>query len=154
MSSGLFNSFDKVSAKQWKQKIQADLDGADYNDSLIWKSGDGIDVKPFYHPEEAPEPAPLELPCGWNICEQLYVASAEKTNHTARKLLTRGAESLWFILPNEEIDLQVLFADIPAEIPVYLDCKFLSQDFTSKLVAYFSEKSHRIFLLTDIIGKL
>src|SRR5690606_35660708 len=89
-----------------------------------------------------------------NICEQLYVASAEKTNQTARKLLTRGAESLWFILPNEEIDLQMLFADIPAEIPVYLDCKFLSQEFTTKLAAYFSEKSHRIFLLTDIIGKL
>ena len=154
MSSGLFNEFDKVSARQWKQKIQFDLNGADYNKTLIWKSGDGIDVKPFYHPEEAPASANLELPCGWNICEQLYVSSAEKTNAAARKLLSKGAESLWFILPEEEVDLQVLFTEIPLEIPVYLDCKFLSEGFTSKVSDFFSHRKQEVYLLTDIIGKL
>lgn len=150
----MFREFDKVSAKQWKQKIQVDLDGADYNDTLIWKSGDGIDVKPFYHPDETPSPAAIDLPCGWNICEQIYVASAEKSNLRARNLLTKGAESLWFILPSEEIDLQQLFDQIPSEFPVYLDCKFLSAEFIANLTDFASEANRKIFLLTDIIGKL
>ena len=49
MSKSLFQEFKSVSSKEWKQKIQVDLKGADYNDSLIWKTDDGIDVKPFYH---------------------------------------------------------------------------------------------------------
>ncbi|HCY80398.1 MAG TPA: methylmalonyl-CoA mutase, partial [Xanthomarina gelatinilytica] len=48
MSKKLFEEFSDVSSKEWKQKIQADLKGADYNDTLIWKSNEGIDVKPFY----------------------------------------------------------------------------------------------------------
>ena len=47
MSKSLFNLFEEVSAKAWKQKIQSDLKGADYNETLIWKSLEGIDVKPF-----------------------------------------------------------------------------------------------------------
>ena len=52
MSKSLFNLFEEVSAKAWKQKIQSDLKGADYNETLIWKSLEGIDVKPFYHSED------------------------------------------------------------------------------------------------------
>ena len=52
MSKPLFNNFDSVSAKAWKQKIQLDLKGADYNETLIWKSPEGIDVKPFYNVED------------------------------------------------------------------------------------------------------
>ena len=44
--SNLFNEFPEVSAKQWKQKIQVDLKGADYNDTLVWESPEGIKVKP------------------------------------------------------------------------------------------------------------
>ena len=34
----LFDEFTPASAKSWKQKIQVDLKGADYNDTLIWES--------------------------------------------------------------------------------------------------------------------
>ena len=52
MSDNLFEEFQEASSKMWKQKIQVDLKGADYNDALVWKSPEGIDVKPFYHPDE------------------------------------------------------------------------------------------------------
>lgn len=42
MTKHLFKDFDPVSAKQWKQKIHFDLKGADYNESLIWTSNEGI----------------------------------------------------------------------------------------------------------------
>ena len=51
----LFSEFIPVSAKQWKQKIQFDLRGADYNETLLWESLEGIHVKPFYHPEDLGE---------------------------------------------------------------------------------------------------
>ena len=52
MKNKFFNEFSDVSSKEWKQKIQADLKGADYNETLIWKTNEGIDVKPFYHADE------------------------------------------------------------------------------------------------------
>ena len=52
MSNFLFSEFQQVSAKQWKQKIQVDLKGADYNETLLWKTNEGITVKPFYHNDE------------------------------------------------------------------------------------------------------
>ena len=52
MSKFLFKDFDPVSAKAWKQQIQFDLKGADYNETLIWKNLEGIDVKPFYNSED------------------------------------------------------------------------------------------------------
>lgn len=51
-NTGLFNEFPEVSAKQWKQKIQMDLKGADYNETLVWESLESINVKPFYHQED------------------------------------------------------------------------------------------------------
>jgi len=36
MSTFLFDDFDPVSATAWKQKIQVDLKGADYNNTLLW----------------------------------------------------------------------------------------------------------------------
>jgi methylmalonyl-CoA mutase len=34
MTTNLFEDFDPISSKQWKQKIQFEL-GADYNETLI-----------------------------------------------------------------------------------------------------------------------
>ena len=53
MSDFLFDEFDSVSAQAWKQKIQVDLKGADYNETLLWQTNEGITVKPFYHSEDA-----------------------------------------------------------------------------------------------------
>ena len=47
--ASLFENFESTSEKQWKQKIQFELQGKDFNDTLVWKSIEEIDVKPFYH---------------------------------------------------------------------------------------------------------
>ncbi|WP_029034768.1 methylmalonyl-CoA mutase subunit beta [Salinimicrobium terrae] len=154
MKENLFNEFEEVSAKQWKQKIQYDLKGADYNDSLVWKSLDGINVKPFYHPDETPEPTQLKTPLKWNITEQIYVSSAEKANKKALTSLQKGAESIWFILPSEEIELKNLFADIDlSEIPVYLKPEFASAEFFLKLDEQVKPDS-KVYLQFDLVGNL
>ena len=52
MSEPVYSTFDPISSKQWKQQIQFDLKGADYNETLIWESLENIKVKPFYHQDE------------------------------------------------------------------------------------------------------
>ena len=82
-----FNDFNGVSSKQWKQKIQSDLNRADYNETLIWKSNEDISVKPFYNPEDLKEPPefPNTKATQWNICQTIYVANVEKSNKKALK---------------------------------------------------------------------
>lgn len=154
MSDNLFTEFEEVSAKQWKQKIQFDLDGADYNETLVWKSLDGISVRPFYHPDESPEPVHVKVPLHWNITEQIYAGTAEIANKRALDALRKGAESIWFLLPSEEIDLQQLFKDLDlSKVPIYLKPEFASEAFFLKLDE-FIKPGLKVYLQFDIIGHL
>ncbi|SHF92982.1 heterodimeric methylmalonyl-CoA mutase small subunit [Salegentibacter echinorum] len=155
MKSSLFQEFNEVSAKEWKQKIQVDLKGADYNEKLIYNSLDGIAVKPFYHLEDLKESVTTPSPKDWNICERFFVGSVEKTNHLALKALEKGTESLWFIIPNEEVVPDTLFKNIPLEKTIiYLDFNFLSEAYFKRLRDYLKNKKHQVFLQIDIIGNL
>ena len=49
-----FSEFPQISDKAWKQQIQVDLKGGDYNELLTWTSPEGIVVKPFYSAEDLP----------------------------------------------------------------------------------------------------
>lgn len=97
MSKSLFDKFDAVSAKQWKQKIQFDLKGADYNETLLWQSPEGITVKPFYNREDL-DPSGLPVPesGNWKIGQRFFVDDLELTRKLAASALERGAESLIF----------------------------------------------------------
>ncbi|PRX41384.1 methylmalonyl-CoA mutase subunit beta [Salegentibacter salegens] len=155
MKESLFQEFEEVSAKQWKQKIQFDLKGADYNEKLVYKSLDGINIKPFYSAEDVEESIKTPSPKNWNICERLYVASAEKTNRRAQEVLNKGTESLWFIIPNEEVSIEKLLKSIELEKTIiYFSFNFFSEDYFKRFREFFNEKKHQIFLQFDIVGNL
>ncbi len=154
MSKKLFTEFPEVSAKQWKQKIQYDLKGADYNDTLIWKTLDGVDVKPFYHQDDTGSPVKANPPEGWNIAQQIYVSTASQANKAALEALQKGAESIWFVLPSEKVDLKRLFSGIDLTgVPVYIKPEFLSENFFLKLDDFLEKKS-QVFLQLDVVGNL
>jgi methylmalonyl-CoA mutase len=44
----LFKQFSTISEDQWLDQIKSDLKGADYNKKLVWKTLDGIVMKPFF----------------------------------------------------------------------------------------------------------
>lgn len=46
--SNLFDEFDSISEKQWKNKVQVELKGLEYNETLVWGTNDQINVKPLY----------------------------------------------------------------------------------------------------------
>ncbi|MCX7547196.1 methylmalonyl-CoA mutase subunit beta [Xanthomarina sp. F1114] len=155
MSTKLFNDFNEVSSKEWRQKIQADLKGADYNDTLIWKTNEGIDVKPFYHADEftsIPNVSSSKA-TEWQICESIFVADIEKSNSRAIELLTRGADSLKFIIPSEDIEIESLLKNIDlTKTKLYFELQFLSSNYVTKILKVTSKENTFIFI--DIIGNL
>jgi methylmalonyl-CoA mutase len=155
MTNGLFDEFNKVSSKQWKQKIQFDLKGADYNDTLIWKSNEDISVKPFYHSDdfkELPEVSNTKA-TQFSICQSIFVADVKKSNKKANNAIKHGAESIQFIIPLESISINELLKNINLEIvPIYFELQFLSESFIKQL-SEISKKS-QIHIQTDIIGHL
>jgi methylmalonyl-CoA mutase len=155
MNNGLFSEFNSVSAKQWKQKIQFDLNGADYNQTLIWNSNEDIAVKPFYHTDdfkEFPEVSNTKA-TQWNICQTIFVADIEKSNSKALSAIKHGAESIKFIIPSDTISLNHLLENINLEtIKIYFELQFLSE----KIIQQVNTLNHHknLHIETDIIGNL
>ena len=52
MNEKLFSEFPPITTEQWEQKILEDLKGADYAKKLIWKTIEGLNVKPYYRAED------------------------------------------------------------------------------------------------------
>ncbi len=155
MSHTLFNEFQEISAKEWKQKIQFDLKGADYNETLIFHSKDGISVKPFYNAEDIKDPISIANPTSWNVCEKIYVVIDSKSNKKALEVIKKGAESLWFVISSKESDFNILFKNIElSTTPIYISFEFLSEEFLSSLITFLAGKDHQVSLQIDIIGNL
>lgn len=155
MSKPLFSDFPKINSKQWKQLIQFDLKGADYNKTLIWKSNEGIDVKPFYHADEFKDSSliPKTKSTQWNICQSIFVANVQKSNQIANDAIKRGAESIKFVLPSNDISIEALLKDIDLTfITIYFELQFLDSDFV-KHISVIPAKAG-IYINTDIIGNL
>ena len=154
MKQLLFQEFQEVSAKQWKQKIQADLKGADYNDKLITQSLHGVAIKPFYTSEDLEEPIKVKSTKDWSICERIYGANTQLANQKAKHALAKGAESLWIIIPDDNTDPESLFSGLQDAKVIYLETEFLNADYIQKLNDFFKGKNHKVYLQTDIIGNL
>ena len=56
----MFNEFPPVTTQQWEDIIIKDLKGADYEKKLVWKTNEGIKVKPYYRAEDIKEFAHLQ----------------------------------------------------------------------------------------------
>ncbi|WGF92510.1 methylmalonyl-CoA mutase subunit beta [Aequorivita marisscotiae] len=156
MNKFLFEDFDEVSAKQWKQQIQFDLKGADYNETLVWQSAEGINVKPFYHADDSNEnfqPIPGQ-PNSWKIAQKIFIDEAQIANNIAIDAVNRGAEAIFFTAA-KDFEPAAVFKNFPFEkVTVYFEMLFLSEAFCNKLINFFSEKKATVFYNLDIIGNL
>ncbi len=156
MSSKFYN-FPGVSSKAWKQQIQAGLKGEDYNDRLVWEGPDHIKVKPFYNSEDLKEhpPHPVPTPTSWKIGQVCYVQNEKPANKKAADALLRGAESLYFILPSPEVNLEELLLGIDLSVvPIHLELRFISTEFTEKLSKFKTPDSATFFIHMDVLGSL
>ena len=155
MKESLFQEFPEVSAEHWKNKVIADLKGADYDKSLIFDSPHGVKVKPFYTSEDIKGSIQLPPPKPWSICEQIIAESAGQANRKAAYALEKGAESLWLVIPNEDIAPEALFQDLDLEkVQIFISMQFLSGDYVENLNSFLKGKKNKIHLQIDIIGNL
>jgi len=156
MSEFLFDDFNDVSAKQWKQKIQYDLKGADYNDTLVWQSLEGVNVKPFYHLDDFNHcfpPIPGQ-PNTWNIGQEVFIDNPAVANHIALDALKRGAEAIIF-RADKEFDFETVFKEFNfKETKIYFQFGFLSKEFIEKTVHSLSAQKAEVFFNIDPIGAL
>jgi methylmalonyl-CoA mutase len=152
----LFKEFTDVSTQQWKQKIQFDLKGKDYNESLVWESLEGIKVKPFYNSEDSvlenAIPKPLKP---WKITQGIYAGNEEIANKKALKAIEKGAESILFTLPDERVSVKGLLASIDVQkISLYFDFQFLSSGYILNAHAYLKGLEAEFYFNFDLIHHL
>jgi len=152
----LFSDFEPVSSKQWKQQIQYELKGADYNENLVWESPEGIKVKPFYHADETAINLDTIVPIKpFAIVQNIFVHDVQKSNARAIETLLRGAESVRFTLENDAISIEELMQNLPLEkVNYYFNLPFLSNDFVSKINLFATKSKANIFVQIDPIGQL
>lgn len=154
MATTLFDDFNPISSKQWKQKIQFELDGAEYNQTVIWNSPEDIQVKPFYHRDEFSKAATVKTEASnFKICQNIFVYDIEKSIQRAINTIERGAENLRFTIQNEKTDIQKLLETLPLENRiVYFNLNFISIDFVKVLDTISIQKKAVFYCNIDPIG--
>ena len=156
MAENLFDAFEPVSSKQWKQQIQYELKGADYNDTLVWESLEGIKVRPFYHNDETEIKYTLkENNTPFSILQNIYVHDVALSNKRAIDTLNRGAENIRFTIENENVNLANLMQNLPLENTTYFFyLPFLSIDLVNNINEFASKNNAKFNIQLDPIGQL
>lgn len=149
MTNPLFQDFPPISEKQWKQKIQFNLDGKDYGETVVTKTHEGIDIKPFYHIDSYESLKTVNPEIDFKICETIFVSNEVTANRIALNAIERGASSVIFSAI-EPFIVGELIKDIPLELEIQFKLEFLSIEFFQTLIE--KTKPYRTFLNIDIIG--
>jgi methylmalonyl-CoA mutase len=129
----LFNEFPPVTTQEWEAKIHADLKGKDYERALVWRTYEGLSVRPYYTSENLEgldflNSLPGEFPFvrgnkktgnDWFIRQNIHVKDFTEANRKALSVLGKGVTSLGFCFDcNTTItkeNLAVLLKDICLE---------------------------------------
>jgi methylmalonyl-CoA mutase len=156
MADNLFDDFEPISSKQLKQQIQYELKGADYNDTLVWESLEGIKVRPFYHNDETEIKYSLKVNnTPFSILQNIYVHDVALSNKRAIDTLNRGAESIRFTIENGSVILADLMQNLPLENTTYFFyLPFLSIDFVNQINEFAANNKAKFCIQIDPIGQL
>ncbi len=151
-----YQIFEGVSSQAWKQKIQYDLKGDDYNKHLVWESPDGIKVKPFYNSEDLADKLPISTPeKPFRIGQHIFVNDVEKSIFRANDVIARGAESLFLTVRNPKIDIEKLVQKLPLEkVDIQFDFGFLDIEKLLSFERSTLSRNAKIFYNLDPIENL
>jgi len=152
MALSLLNDFKPVTSAEWKQKIQVDLKGADYNETLLTSTLEGITIKPFYHLDTFKK---LNIPAvttDFKICQNIIIDSEIDANNKSTDAILKGANSLKFVA-DKPFNFEELFNNL-----LQKDCEFqfhfnfLDQNFLLNLSEFL--KNETFYFNIDPIGQL
>ena len=117
----LFDQFPPVSTQEWKEKVVADLKGADFDKKLVWRTNEGFNVNPMYRAEDianlsTTDSLPGEYPYvrgtradnNWLVRQDIKVTDVKEANAKALDILKKGVESLGFEIAKDLISVENL----------------------------------------------
>lgn len=144
------HGFEPVSPKAWKQQIQFELSGADYNTSVITHRQEGIKVKPFYTSEDLPTNPPTHksaqtaTPQGnindFLISFEVYANHSDMANKKALWCIEKGCDKIIFLVQESIEHPEKLLANIPVDMHLNL----ILQKPTSQQIENFSSYLNRV----------
>ena len=152
MSTIITNNFETSSAAAWKQKIQFELNGADYNETLLIKTNEGITINPFYHADNFEKITIPETASEFKFCQKINITSEENANNEALKAVSKGVNSLKFNAIKPFNTTQLFEKLLNKNIDFHFNLGFLSTEFSTNLLE--TLKNENVFLNIDIIGNL
>ncbi len=108
----LFTQFPPVTTEEWMARINADLKGDEFNSRMVWKTGEGFELMPFYREEDIKslrfiDSMPGRFPFirgnreegnSWLVRQDIVVENCRNANKKALDLLTGGVDSIGFII--------------------------------------------------------
>ena len=106
--------FPDVSSKAWKQRIQYELSGADYNTEMLYQTTAGIKTKPFYNPEDQIElyATDSRTKAPFKIGHELYCNHSQMTNKKAIWCFEKGCDQLKLLVQDNILDPDLLTKNI------------------------------------------
>lgn len=156
----LFDQFPPIPTETWKEKVIADLKGADFDKKLVWRTNEGFNVQPMYRAEDianlqTTDSLPGEYPYlrgtrtsnEWYIRQNIVVDNISEANAKAKELTAKsGVTSLGFKIKDsiDENGIKTLLSGIDLKnIEVNFEsCPRVATEIASSLVAYLKE-SHQ-----------
>lgn len=133
----LFSEFAPVSTEEWMAKITADLKGVPFEKKLVWKTGEGFNVNPFYRAEDieglkTTESLPGEFPYvrgtkkdnDWKVRQNIEVCCFKGANEKALDLLTKGVTSLGFVIKGDEVNEENIATLLEGICPASVELNF------------------------------
>lgn len=155
----LFSEFPPVTTESWEAQINTDLKGRDYDKALIWRTNEGINVRPYYRDENLKGldfvgSLPGQFPYvrgnrksgnAWLVRQDIDVVNVKEANLKALDVLSKGVTSLGFVFKScNEItldDLKHLLSGIcleKVEVNFIVSCKNLP--LVKNLIAFLEEQ--------------
>ena len=166
----LFSDFTAPSAQEWRDKIEVDLKGADYQKKMVWRTNEGFSMEPFYRKEDVDKlplvnALPGEFPYvrgnkaadnAWHVRQDIKCACPKEANAKALDILEKGVDSLGFCIPADKLSAEYIEQLLDG---IYVECVELnfhtcqrhSLELARLLDAYFRAKGAD---LTKIEGSI
>ena len=166
----LFSDFTAPSAQEWRDKIEVDLKGADYQKKMVWRTNEGFSMEPFYRKEDVDKlplvnALPGEFPYvrgnkaadnAWHVRQNIKCACPKEANAKALDILGKGVDSLGFCIPADKLSAEYIEQLLDG---IYVECVELnfhtcqrhSLELARLLDAYFRAKGAD---LTKIEGSI
>ena len=166
----LFGQFPPISTAEWKDKVIADLKGADFDKKLVWRTNEGFNVQPMYRAEDidglkTTDSLPGEYPyvrgtkCDneWLIRQDIFVEDPQEANRKALDLLNKGITSLGFQIGRDHITLESLASllngiDTEAVELNFISCIKNASKIGEELISYFKKQGVDLQKVKGSIG--